>query len=114
MESDDVLRARNLIDRAHPPAGLDTRQRVLPRSIQRGRRTRSKAFLMALMTWRWVVMGRPGMRAPAAAGWPPPPNWLAMSLTFTFSLLLRRLTRIRSGLISSKTQATTTGSMARR
>ena len=35
------------------------------------------------MTLRCTASGVPGMRAPAAAGWPPPPNWPQISLTFT-------------------------------
>src|SRR6266403_33249 len=69
--------------------------------------------LMAAMTLRWTERGLPVMRAPAAAGWPPPPNWAAMSFTFTSALFERRLVRVNSGSISSKTQATTTGAMAR-
>ena len=71
------------------------------------------AFLMAAMTLRWTDSGVPAIRAPAAAGWPPPPNWPQISLTFTRSLFERRLMRVSSGSISSNTQATTTGSMAR-
>ena len=46
---------------------------------------------------RWTDRGLPGMRAPAAAGWPPPPNCAAISFTFTWSLLERRLMRVSSG-----------------
>ena len=35
------------------------------------------ARLTAAMTRRWTDKGVPGMRAPAAAGCPPPPNWPA-------------------------------------
>ena len=55
------------------------------------------AFLTAAMTLRCTERGLPGMRAPAAAGWPPPPNCAAMVLTFTFSLFERRLMRVNSG-----------------
>ena len=40
-------------------------------------------------------------------------EWSRISLTFTLACLERRLMRVSSGSISSKTQATTTGSMAR-
>src|SRR5207247_10704485 len=72
----------------------------------------SSAVLMAAITRRWTASGFPGMRAPAAAGCPPPPNWPATTLTFTRSLLERRLTRVSSGSTSSKTYAPTTGSVA--
>ena len=52
---------------------------------------------MAAITLRWTDSGLPGMRAPAAAGWPPPPNCAAISFTFTRSLLERRLMRVSSG-----------------
>ena len=48
------------------------------------------------MTWRWTESGLPAMRAPAAAAWPPPPNWREISLTLIAGDFERRLMRIKS------------------
>src|SRR5439155_16752872 len=70
------------------------------------------ARLMAEMTFRWTERRLPVIRAPAAAGWPPPPKRAAISFTLTASLFERILIRFRPGSHFSKIQATTPGPMA--
>ena len=57
--------------------------------------------------------GKPsGLTSTEAELCPPPPNCLAISLTFTNGCFDRRLIRVSPGSNSSKRQATSTGSIA--
>src|SRR5262245_52848490 len=102
---DDERLHRDFLCRRH--AGQRHRQQQSPDHLW------FNARFTAAITLRWTANGFPAIRAPAAAGCPPPPNSAAISFTFTLSLLERRLIRVRSGSISSNTHATTTGSIAR-
>ena len=79
--------------------GLVNQQRTVKRGkfLHVNYRLAANARRTAAITFRCTDSGLPEMRAPAAAGWPPPPNCAAISFTFTLSLLERRLMRVRSG-----------------
>ncbi|NDE99225.1 MAG: tRNA pseudouridine(55) synthase TruB [Verrucomicrobia bacterium] len=67
--------------------------------------------LVHIYNYRFTAYAEPIAKFRVAC--PPPPNFPAISFTFTRSLLERRLMRVSSGSTSSNTQATMTGSMSR-